>query len=222
MTTASRFINRKPRVLPVFVLADCSSSMKGEKMEVLNQALREMIRNFQEPDSRGVISLAVITFGLGVHLRLPLTVAKHISWAEDLVAADATPLGGALQLAADQLAKLSERELRPVLVLASDGQPTDEWRRPLGSLNLSEAGEKADRLALAIGSDANEAMLNEFVDYARKRRGQAVGKVYRAEKVSRIREFFEYATFISKKRGTTGSDIVVEDDHAPEMKPWDR
>lgn len=128
-----------------------------------------------------------------------------------------------------KLAEVSRRDLRPVLVVVSDGIPTDEsgmpsdnWRGPLEALNQTEAGGKADRLALAIGEDADIAMLDDFVEHARKRRGEATGKVFRVDEASKIREFFEYVSFISKRRGTTGSDRVVEDNDIPEMSPSER
>ena len=37
------YVAREPRALPIFILADTSGSMRGEKINELNLALREML-----------------------------------------------------------------------------------------------------------------------------------------------------------------------------------
>ena len=51
----------------------------------------------------------------------------------------------------------------PVLVLVSDGQPTDDFESGLGQLMSEPWGRAAVRLAIAIGSDADIDVLNSFI-----------------------------------------------------------
>ena len=59
-----KFVAREPRPLPIFVLADTSGSMNGEKINELNLALREMLNALNNAaDIRGKFHLSVISFG---------------------------------------------------------------------------------------------------------------------------------------------------------------
>ena len=44
----NNFIKKEGRALPVFILLDVSGSMKGEKIETVNVALKEMINSFKK------------------------------------------------------------------------------------------------------------------------------------------------------------------------------
>ena len=57
---------------------------------------------------------------------------------------------------------MSERALPPVLVLLSDGQPTDNYEKELGSLKALPWGKKAVKIAISIGEDADDSVLEEF------------------------------------------------------------
>ena len=49
-----------------------------------------------------------------------------------------------------------------MLVLLSDGQPTDDYRKSLEELKKLPWGKKAVRIAISIGQDADDAVLEEF------------------------------------------------------------
>lgn len=76
-----------------------------------------------------------------------------------------TNLGKALDKLSKQLRipPMSQRALPPVLVLISDGVPTDDFREGLNSLLLQPWGKKAIRLAIAIGQEVDIDMLQEFI-----------------------------------------------------------
>ena len=44
------FITRTPKPLPVVLLLDASTSMRGDKISNLNQAVQEMIETFAEEE----------------------------------------------------------------------------------------------------------------------------------------------------------------------------
>ena len=58
---------------------------------------------------------------------------------------------------------MSERALPPVLVLVSDGQPTDDFDAGLKALLEQPWGKKAVRIAISIGRDADNEVLQKFI-----------------------------------------------------------
>ena len=65
----NNFVAREPRALPIFILADASGSMRGEKINELNLALREMLNVLNNVDDiRGKFQLCVISVGGEVYL----------------------------------------------------------------------------------------------------------------------------------------------------------
>lgn len=74
-----------------------------------------------------------------------------------------TDVGAALRLLKDELgANMPGRGYPPVVVLLSDGQPTDDFEAGLRDLLSVPWGRKAVRMAIAIGSDADMGMLETF------------------------------------------------------------
>lgn len=192
MTSLKQFSVSAARPLPVIVLADVSGSMEANgKIQALNGAMREMFASFvDESDLRAQIQVAVITFGeAGAKLHQALAPATSSSWV-DMMARGGTPMGAAFAQVRGMLEDrnvIPSRAYRPTLVLASDGQPTDAWQEPLKDLLASERGSKAIRLALAIGADADHAVLESFA-------APPDGKVFRADEARQIRQFFRFVT----------------------------
>jgi uncharacterized protein YegL len=191
MTQLKEFSISPARPLPVILLADISGSMKDDgKIEALNAAVAEMFSTFAEEDEGpSEIQISVITFGGSVSTHIPPTAAKSAKWIP-LQASGGTPMGEAFrQVAAliENKEKLPSRAYRPVLILASDGIPTDEWRGPLKTLLDSERAKKAQRFALGIGADADKNVLREFL-------ADPEAKVFEAHEARQIRKFFRWAT----------------------------
>lgn len=206
MTQLKEFTTSAARPLPVILLADVSGSMAGDgKIAALNQALREMLTTFAAAEElRAEIHIAIITFGKEARLHLPLQPAAQARWV-DLVAAGSTPMGRAMELAAELIEdkdKIPARAYRPTVVLVSDGQPTDDWTQGLAQLTQQGRAQKADRMALAIGADADEAMLKRFLGAADKR-------VFHAEDARKIKEFFQVVTMSVTTRSRSANPNQV-------------
>ena len=60
---------------------------------------------------------------------------------------------------------MPERALPPVLVLVSDGQPTDDFEAGLKTLMEQPWGKKAIRIGIAIGTDADLNVLQKFIGH---------------------------------------------------------
>jgi uncharacterized protein YegL len=86
-----------------------------------------------------------------------------------------TDLGAALRLLAQELRvpPMQERALPPVLVLISDGQPTDDFEQGLADLMRQPWAVKAVRIAIAVGQDADLDVLQKFIRHPEFRPLQA-------------------------------------------------
>lgn len=202
MSRLKEFTTQAARPLPVILLADVSGSMGVDgKIQALNHAVREMIEAFQdESDLRAEIHVSVITFGGQSRVHLPLAPARGASWS-DLGANGGTPMGAAFDLArrlVEDKSAVPGRAYRPTLVLVSDGQPTDAWEQPLQALLGSERGGKAFRMALAIGADADHAVLQAFL-------ADPDARVYRADEARQIRQFFQLVTMSVSARSRSAN-----------------
>jgi len=198
------FTIAKARPLPVIVLADASGSMsENGKIEALNHALKDMVKTFAtESRVRAEIQVGLITFGgNSAELFVPLAPAHQITSMDTIPASGATPLGQALALATGLLEDhglIPSRAYRPVLVLVSDGLPTDEWESALASLEASDRASKATRFAMAIGDDADEAVLARFSN-------DREAPVFKAHQARDIHRFFRAVTMSVAARTASAS-----------------
>jgi uncharacterized protein YegL len=157
------------RPLQFIWIIDCSGSMSQiGKIQSLNTAIREAIPHMQdvakEHDNAEVL-VRVVTFSSGAawNIEEP-TPVNSFTWV-DLSADGVTDMGRALRLVAEALkpANMPERGLPPVLVLVSDGQPTDDFKGGLKELMDQPWGKRAVRLAISIGHDAVLEPLQQFI-----------------------------------------------------------
>jgi uncharacterized protein YegL len=157
------------RPLHFIWMADCSGSMDVDgKIQSLNTAIKEAIPNMQavadeNPNAEVLVRAIKFSSGAQWHVSQPTEVSVF-RW-EDLTAEGVTDMGKALSMVADQLKipPMSERALPPVLVLISDGQPTDDYAGGLKALMDQPWGRKAVRIAIAIGEDADTEVLQKFI-----------------------------------------------------------
>lgn len=156
------------RPLHFFWLADCSGSMYGEKIEQLNYAIRNAIKPMQDvaaDNPNAQVMVRAIKFSTGAQWHIAqATPVEDFKW-DNLTANGVTDMGLALQLAAEQLdvTQMPERCLPPVLVLVSDGQPTDDFNDGLNTLMNKPWGRKSVRIGIGIGQDADLEVLQKFI-----------------------------------------------------------
>ncbi len=157
------------RPLHFIWILDASGSMTIDgKIQALNNAIRETIPHMRQvadenPNARVLVRALRFANGASWHLAEP-TPVHEFEW-QDLEAHGVTDLGAALQVVADELRipPMTDRALPPVLVLVSDGQPTDDMSRGLQTLMERPWGKKAVRVAIAIGEDADLDVLQQFI-----------------------------------------------------------
>lgn len=211
---------REPRPLPVFILVDTSGSMLGTKMDKVNAALHEMISTLSNlENTRGKIQVSIITFGGESKVIQPLCNIEDVQ-LNPLIASGKTPMGGAIELTLDLLEDIeviSKRTYTPMIVLLSDGLPTDlpagtnrdefdyyNWS-PLNRLRNSERGSKCIKMALGIGEDADYKMLKTFINDDRV-------PVIKANDISTISKFFKWVTIsvsVRSKSANPGSALDI-------------
>jgi uncharacterized protein YegL len=142
--------------------------MAGEKIRSLNTAIREAIPHMrtvaaENPNAQVLVRVIKFSNGAQWHISQP-TPVESFMWT-DLSADGQTDMGRALSMVAEQLKipPMAEKALPPVLVLVSDGQPTDDFARGLKELMDLPWGKKAVRIAIAIGEDADHEVLQKFI-----------------------------------------------------------
>ena len=156
------------RPLHFIWVCDCSGSMSGSKIQQLNHAIRESIPHMQvvadeNPNADVLVRALRFSHGAQWHIA-PAERVADFKWV-DLKADGETDMGRALSMVADQLKMppMAERALPPVLVLVSDGQPTDDFNAGLKALMDQPWGRKAVRIAIGIGDDADMDVLQKFI-----------------------------------------------------------
>ncbi len=157
------------RPLHFIWICDCSGSMQGDKIQSLNQAIREAIPHMQQvakdnPNANVEVRALKFSDGAQWHISQPTPVADF-KWT-DLNASGVTDMGRSLSMLADQLKRppMEERALPPILVLVSDGHHTDDLGGGLKAVMDQPWGKKAVRVAIAIGQDADREVLERFID----------------------------------------------------------
>jgi uncharacterized protein YegL len=159
------------RPLHFIWITDCSGSMAANgKIQSLNTAIREAIPHMQQvaddnPNANVLVRAIKFSSGAQWHISQSTPIADF-KWI-DLTADGVTDMGKAFSMVADQLKipPMTERGLPPVLILISDGQPTDDISKGLQAIMEQQWGKKAVRLAIAIGEDADNDVLQKFIGH---------------------------------------------------------
>jgi uncharacterized protein YegL len=160
------------RPLHFIWICDCSGSMSADgKIQALNNAIKEAIPHMRDvadenPNAEVLVRALKFSDGAQWHISQATPVADF-KWT-DLNTGGVTDLGKALAMVADQLKipPMTDRALPPVLVLISDGQPTDDYAGGLRALMDQPWGKKAVRISIAIGADADNDVLQKFIGHS--------------------------------------------------------
>lgn len=207
MFDPKKFTTPTAKPLPVVLLLDISYSMSGDKIDNLNKAVKNMLDTFaQEEKMETEILVSVITFGGKVDLHVPFTKASQVQWHGLQVNGD-TPMGTALKMAKAMIEDKEttpSRAYRPTIVLVSDGQPTDGniWKLAMDDFISEGRSSKCDRMAMAIGRDADETVLKRFIE-------STPHDLFYAENAGQLHEFFQRVTMSVTMRTQSKNPNVV-------------
>ncbi|GAB3692265.1 VWA domain-containing protein [Actinocorallia lasiicapitis] len=171
-------IENNAQRLPLVLCLDTSSSMAGDPVGLLNQALRDWTAQLKDDVSLShSVEVAVITFGgqqvtawqgphpLPARPNVSAFVPAHHFEPPLLRAAGVTLMTEALELAMQlvaarktELRSLGLQYYRPQICLVTDGQPTDAtghateaWRRVVPVLAAEQDARKFRLFAIGVG-----------------------------------------------------------------------
>ena len=157
------------RQMVLFFLVDTSGSMEGIKIGAVNTAIREVIPELKDIGGADIdLKIAVLEFSIGCRWQNPKgpVAVNDFLWT-NLGAAGGTDMGAAFRELNDKLSRKSflkapSASVAPVLLLLSDGQPGDDYKSGLELLKNNNWYKNAVKVAIAIGSDADQDVLAEF------------------------------------------------------------
>ena len=157
---------------PLVLVLDCSGSMQDEnKVQLLNEGLKTLASDLKaDPIAARCGRVLVISFGgdSNVETMGDWTDAMDFT-PPQLLAGGLTPLGAAMRCALDevesqktQMRAAGVSYKRPIIMLLSDGEPTDDWQQIAADCKAAETAHKVNIMAIGIGEAANKATLGEF------------------------------------------------------------
>lgn len=153
-------------------IADCSGSMSVDgKMASLNHAAREAVPSMRKvagdnPNAQVLVRVLAFSTGATWVIDQP-TPVQFFQWPElSAQIGGITDLGAALGLLARDLrvGVMPGRALPPVLVLLTDGMPTDSFSEGLDALLAEPWGARAVRIGVGLGRDADQDTLRRFIN----------------------------------------------------------
>jgi len=161
-------IPRKTMVL--FFVVDTSGSMSGSKIGTVNTTIHEILpelKDISEENADAQIKIAALQFSSGAQWLYDKPIeADSFHW-NDLNAGGITDFGEACKMLNQKLSRSAFMQdtvgsYAPVIILLSDGEPTDNYKKELDNLKTNNWFKAAIKIAIAIGDDANQEILKEF------------------------------------------------------------
>lgn len=193
---ASKYANKSPKPMHVFLLLDTSGSMDGEKIVSLATSVKEMMESFSSLEKEVEIKISLISFSDTAELLIKAQNSElALNKLKDLRAYGLTSMGAAFNLVKQLIEDrevLPSRSYRPLIVLVSDGAPTDQYLDPLNALINEGRSQKAQRMALAIGQDANRDVLQQFIGKTADNDNEP--HLFYASGAKDIHNFFKFVT----------------------------
>lgn len=166
-------ITPSPRkVMTLFYLVDTSGSMSGSRIGTVNAAMEEcipLLKEVAQANDDAEIKVAILEFSSGCSWITPTSGPvglEDIIW-NDLQAGGMTEFGGALveldkKLSRSEYLKSQTGAYAPVILLLSDGGPTDDWEKGLSKIKQNNWFKHAIKIAIDIESGSDRSVLAQF------------------------------------------------------------
>ena len=151
------------KVMTLFYVIDTSGSMQGSKIGQVESALQEISDGSDDAE----IKIAVLEFSTGASWITPEPVSPEGYRFKSFEACGVTDLGAACKeldkkLSRNEFLQTSAGAYPPVILLFSDGCPTDNWESGLTALQSNNWFKRSIKIAFAIGEDADKSILARF------------------------------------------------------------
>jgi uncharacterized protein YegL len=166
-------ITPSPRkVMTLFYLVDTSGSMSGSRIGTVNAAMEEcipLLKDVAAANDDAEIKVAILQFSSGCSWVTPASGPvglDDIIW-NDLQAGGMTEFGGALmeldkKLSRNEYLQSQTGAYAPVILLLSDGGPTDNWEVGLNQIKQNNWFKHAIKIAIDIESGSDRSVLAQF------------------------------------------------------------
>jgi len=159
------------RRLPIYLLLDCSESMAGDAIEDVSRGVQTMVQALHDdPLAIETAYVSVITFSRLAQQIVPLTEVLQFQ-PPKLRVRTGTALGAALRVLAQCLERdirrtsaTSKGDYKPIVILLTDGQPTDDWESAADRIKSPSTPGVANIYAVACGPDADTDVLRRVTD----------------------------------------------------------
>ena len=156
------------RRLPVYILIDTSTSMRGEPIEAVKNGIQSLLDSLcKDPYTLETVCLSIITYNAHAEQLLPLTEVYKIRLPE-LVAKGRSALGEALELLADRVdvevhknTPEAKGDWKPLLFLLSDGGYSGPIAKPIAEFKKRKFGVV---VACAAGIKSHIDVLRKITD----------------------------------------------------------
>ncbi|MBQ9437273.1 MAG: VWA domain-containing protein, partial [Lachnospiraceae bacterium] len=155
---------------------DTSGSMTGTRIGTVNAAMEEcipLLKEVAQANDDAEIKVAILQFSSGNSWMTsdqgPVAL-DDLVW-NDLQAGGMTELGGALleldkRLSRNEFLKSQTGAYAPVILLLSDGGPTDNWEAALTQIKQNNWFKHAIKIAIDIESGSERSVLEQFTGNA--------------------------------------------------------
>jgi uncharacterized protein YegL len=193
------------RQMVLFFVVDTSGSMAGTKIGAVNTAIRALLPELKEIGGSDVdLKIACLTFSCGCSWMHPSPVpAGNFQW-NSLSADGETDFGAACKelsakMSKDKFLAAPSASVAPAVILMSDGDPTDDYKKGLSELWENKWYKYAIKVAVAIGEDANTGVLKEFAGNS-----EAVTAVHTPEA---LRKWIRFVSITSAQIGSKSQPV---------------
>lgn len=170
-------ITPSPRkTMTLFYLIDTSESMRGSRIGTVNGAMEEcqdLLKEIACANDDAEIKVAVLQFSSGcswITSDIEPVSLEDWKWV-DLQPGGITDFGVALmeldrKLSRNEFLKSQTGAYAPVILLFSDGGPTDNWKKGLEELKKNNWFKHAIKIAIDIESGSERSVLEAFTGHS--------------------------------------------------------
>lgn len=209
MSVLDKAVEVPRKTMVLFFLIDTSKSMTGSSIAQVNDAMREILpdlKDISKDNADAKIKIAVLSFSSGCEW---ITVSPEeldsFKWS-NLNAEGITDLGAAceeLNSKLDKSAFLNDTvgNYAPVIILITDGLPTDDYMSGIETLRKNKWFKHAIKIALGV-EDANMKVLEEFT-------GNVETAIYLSDK-SQLKKLIKFISIRSSQVGSTKDGSTPE------------
>lgn len=159
------------RRLPIYLLLDTSESMAGEALEQMCRGIDGMVQHLRDdPHAVETAWLSVLTFSNTARQVVPLTEVLDFNLPK-LSVRTGTAMGAGLRLLTQCLQRevvrttaTTKGDYKPLVILFTDGQPTDSWESAAGQIKAPGTPSVANIYAIGCGADVDTDVLRSITD----------------------------------------------------------